>query len=56
MKEYNKLSNSLENIKKTTDKIGISVPKISKDDDCTKKTAIDNIEFDLDVKIWISSR
>ncbi|MGB4438452.1 MAG: hypothetical protein WBJ13_04335 [Sedimentibacter sp.] len=48
--------NSLENIKESTDNLRILVPMISKDDDCTKKPAIENIEFDLDVKIWISSR
>ena len=45
--------NSQENPEWITDNSKIYVPEISKDDCCVTDSTKENIEFDLDIKIWI---
>jgi len=49
------LSNSKENDKETSDNSKISVPIILQDDGCVGNSSMENIEFDLDIKIWIKT-
>jgi len=47
------LNNSQENLKLNKDNYKVYVPKISKDDGHVDDSTKENIEFDLDIKIWI---
>jgi len=49
------LSNSHENDKDTSDNSKILVPVILQDDGCVCNSSMENIEFDLDIKIWIKT-